>query len=279
MAPICLANPADVVREDGTDVVFQKAESPSDEIYAAVRALGDPFIKLNLLFYLASNWFYTYDFNGFNGSQFNVRTRGLNSASFWASQMLAAWIFGKLLDSEKPPQTRAWYGMLVVSVGLIVSLGLALRESSHSSCKPFGWEKGRPCELDFKNNYPEVLQPMIIFILLGASDAIYQNYAYWLMSMAAGDDVQKTVMYSAVYKGVQSLGAGCAWLIDLPSTTSYQTQGTLCLLLTLGACVPVSKTFSALHCKKAECDVDNEASVPLVVRSTKCSRNHCNEDI
>ena len=31
---------------------------------------------------------------------------------------------------------------------------------------------------------------------------------YWLMSMAAAGDVRKNVMYSAVYKGVQSLGAG-----------------------------------------------------------------------
>ena len=69
---------------------------------------------------------------------------------------------------------------------------------------------------------------------LGAADAIYQTYAYWLMSMAAGSDVRKTAMYSAVYKGVQSLGAGLAWIIDL-SEASYFLQGGLCLTLTLGA--------------------------------------------
>lgn len=50
----------------------------------------------NLLFYLASNWFYTYNFNGFNGHQFNIRTRGLNSAAFWAAQMWAAVRFGQV---------------------------------------------------------------------------------------------------------------------------------------------------------------------------------------
>ena len=66
------------------------------------------------------------------------------------------------------------------------------------------------------------LAPMLIFVLLGAADAAYQNFAYWLMSMAAGSDVRKTVMYASVYKGIQSLGAGAAWLIDLPDANSYR---------------------------------------------------------
>merc|ERR1712151_49710 len=102
-----------------------------------------------------------------------------------------------------------------------------------------------PCDLDLQN-FPMVLPPMIIYILLGASDAIYQTYAYWLMSMAAGSDVRKTVMYAAIYKGVQSFGAGIAWLIDLPDSFTYRMQGILCLFLTLSACLPVTSTFRIL---------------------------------
>eukprot|EP00971_Amphidinium_carterae_P317828 6318162-Amphidinium_carterae.1 len=32
------------------------------------------------------------------GHQFNVRTRGLNSALFWLAQMVAAWLFGTVQD-------------------------------------------------------------------------------------------------------------------------------------------------------------------------------------
>eukprot|EP00931_Biecheleriopsis_adriatica_P118589 TRINITY_DN93954_c0_g1_i1.p1 TRINITY_DN93954_c0_g1~~TRINITY_DN93954_c0_g1_i1.p1 ORF type:complete len:464 (-),score=97.88 TRINITY_DN93954_c0_g1_i1:80-1471(-) len=246
-APCSLQDPSSIVREDGSPVVFEQAESPLQEIRAALEAFSDPFIMRNLMFYLASNWFYTYDFNGFNGHQFNVRTRGLNSAAFWGAQMLAAWRFGKVLDADDPPRTRAWNGILLVCVSLLVSLGLALQDGSTRLCHgEIGWDKGKPCQLDYLADYPSVLRPMFTFVLLGAADAIYQNYAYWLMSMAAGSDVRKTVMYSAVYKGVQSLGAGIAWLLDLHPGASYRSQGLLCLVLTLGACLPVLGTFRSL---------------------------------
>eukprot|EP00435_Cladocopium_sp_Y103_P009898 s3109_g2.t1 len=235
MAPMVLAEPSSVVREDGSPVLFQQAESASEEFRSAIMALKDPFILRNLLFYLASNWFYTYNFNGFNGHQFNIRTRGLNSAAFWAAQMWASARFGQVLDADAPPRQRARQGMLLVALGLLLSLGMALQDSRQLQCHGhLGWDKGNSCQLDLWHDAPYCFRPMAIFILLGAADAIYQNYVYWLMSMAAGSDVRKTAMYSAVYKGVQSLGAGMAWIIDL-SEASYFLQGALCLTLTLGA--------------------------------------------
>lgn len=247
MAPMVLAEPSSVVREDGSPVLFQQAESASEEFRSAVLALKDPFILRNLLFYLASNWFYTYNFNGFNGHQFNIRTRGLNSAAFWAAQMWASTRFGQVLDADAPPRQRARQGMLLVAFGLLLSLGLALKDSRQLQCHGhLGWDKGNSCQLDLWHDAPYCFRPMAIFVLLGAADAIYQNYAYWLMSMAAGSDVRKTAMYSAVYKGVQSLGAGMAWIIDL-SEASYFLQGALCLTLTLGACLPVLPCFKILE--------------------------------
>ncbi|CAE7289970.1 unnamed protein product [Symbiodinium sp. CCMP2592] len=256
LAPVLLAEPSSVVREDGTPVLFEQTESPLAELRAAFSAIADPFVLRNLLFYLASNWFYTYDFNGFNGHQFNVRTRGLNSASFWAAQMLAAWRFGKVLDADGPAKLRARNGMILVCLGLLTSLGWALQDSSSLPCGGhIGWDKGAPCALDFWHDAPHALRPMCVFALLGAADAIYQNYAYWLMSTAAGSNVRKTVMYSAAYKGVQSLGAGMAWLIDLDPRISYRQQGVLCLVLTLGACLPVLGTFPGAERKKEDLTV------------------------
>ncbi|CAK9056926.1 UNC93-like protein 2, partial [Durusdinium trenchii] len=252
LAPVLLAEPSSVQREDGSPVLFSQAESPLEELHAAWRSLREPFILRNLLFYLASNWFYTYNFNGFNGHQFNIRTRGLNSAAFWAAQMWASSRFGQVLDSDSPPRQRAQRGMLLVAVSLLLSLGLALQDSRWRPCQGhLGWDKGQSCRWDVSKDFPQSLWPMAIFLLLGASDAIYQNYAYWLMSMAAGGDVRKTVMYSAAYKGVQSLGAGMAWLIDL-TEASYFLQGSLCLVLTLGACLPVLGTFHMLEDGKKE---------------------------
>jgi len=246
-APCVLAQPSSVVRDDGSHVHFETAESPWDEVCAAVQAIHDPFIQQNLLFFLASNWFYTYNFNGFNGHQFNVRTRGLNSAIFWGAQMIAAWLYGGLLDREGPPAVRATRGMTLLVSALAISMTLALWGNFHGPCNAgLGWDKALPCQLDFAEDFPLVLWPMLVFGLLGAADAMYQTFAYWLMSTTAGSDVQRMVRYAAVYKGVQSLGAGAAWLLDLPTVISYRAQGILTLALALGACIPVWRTMGMM---------------------------------
>eukprot|EP00927_Polykrikos_kofoidii_P037943 TRINITY_DN32159_c0_g1_i2.p1 TRINITY_DN32159_c0_g1~~TRINITY_DN32159_c0_g1_i2.p1 ORF type:complete len:492 (+),score=63.25 TRINITY_DN32159_c0_g1_i2:27-1502(+) len=248
-APFVLAHPSTVVKEDGTVVIFQEADSPKEELLAALKATSDPFIRYCLPFFLASNWFYTYDFNGFNGQQFNMRTRGLNSAFFWGAQMLAAVLFGRLLDANQPVSRRAGGAWIVVVSSLLVSFIAALVTSTMVSCREgsYGWDKGRPCELDYSEDFPWVLSPMFIFVLLGAADAIYQNFAYWLMSMAAGDNVRKTVMYAAVYKGVQSFGAGISWLVDLSDPFTYSLQGLVAMIFTIGACMPLLFAFQFIE--------------------------------
>lgn len=247
LSPCLLVRPSQVVREDGSPVAFEQARSPWEELVAAFEAFGDPFVRRNLLFWFASNWFYTYDFNGFNGSQFNVRTRGLNSALFWAAQMLAAWTFGGVLDGPQAPAKRAVWGMTLVVIALLVSLVPAIWLNYTSSCGGgYGFDKDSPCLLDFMSDFQTSAAPMLVFTLLGAADAMYQNYAYWLMSMASGGDVRKMVQYSAAYKGTQSLGAGIAWLSDLGDGFSYHSQGVFALTLTLMACAPVVPTFKLL---------------------------------
>jgi len=245
-APCLLAKPSTVMREDGTKVEFETSDSPLEELWAALSVINDPFVWYNALFWLASNWFYTYDFSGFNGHQFNVRTRGLNSALFWAGQMVAAWMFAFVLDSRSAPMTRARRGLLLVLFLLIVSLGGALYGNFTGSCTGQGWDKDRPCSLDFKDDFQSAWLPMFINILLGASDAIYQNYALWLMSTVAQGSARKTVAYAGAYKGIQSLGAGCAWMLDLFGV-SYKTQGLITLVLAAGGCAPLLKALPMLR--------------------------------
>lgn len=39
----------------------------------------DSYVVFLFPMFFASNWFYTYQFNDFNGAKFNVRTRSLNN--------------------------------------------------------------------------------------------------------------------------------------------------------------------------------------------------------
>jgi hypothetical protein len=63
-----------------------------------------------------------------NAGLFNVRTRSLNSALYWASQMLAAWLFGQIfldLHSLSRP-ARAKIGFLILAVTFTIAWGLGL---------------------------------------------------------------------------------------------------------------------------------------------------------
>lgn len=248
LAPGVLARPSQVVREDGSSVTFPRAESPGAELAAAAAAFEDPFVLKCLFFFFTSNWFYTYDFNGLNGTQFNVRTRGLNSALFWLAQMVAAVAFGWVLDSSGSPSTRAARGMSLVVMVMVMAQGPAILLNFFGLCggEGVGWDKDAPCDLDLADDFPYSLVPMTVLTLNGVADAIYQNFAYWLMSMAAGSDTAKVVQYAAVYKGTQSLGAGLAWLLDLNAGYSYRAQGIVALAINLAACLPVVRTFQGL---------------------------------
>merc|ERR1712232_1467390 len=97
---VVLVQPAKVEKEDGSrGVEFPVAASVSHEIEHAVMGIKEPFVKCTFLYFLASGFPYTYDFNGFNAYQFNTRTRGLNSAIFWGSEMLTAVLYGRFLDT------------------------------------------------------------------------------------------------------------------------------------------------------------------------------------
>jgi len=248
---LLLAKPENVIRADGSPVVLTAAGTPKDELRAAVAALRYPFVLLSLPFFFFSNWFYTYDFDGFNSAQFNVRTRGLNSALFWLAQMLAASILGDRLDSKAPLKRRATLGLFAVVASLVVSLGPAIWINFYIECHghtgwQHGWDKDAECKMDVVTDFPTSLFPVLVFILLGSADAMFQTYAYWLMSSAAGTSVRHAVMYSAIYKSAQSCGAGVAWLLDLIGGFTYKDQGILAISLCCASCIPVLWTFSKL---------------------------------
>jgi len=255
-----LADPNKVKREDGTRVVFEITGSPGDEMRAAMEAMKDPFVWRGALFFIASNWFYTYDFSGFNGHQFNMRTRGLNSAIFWFAQMVAAFVFGMLLDAHISPRKRAFHALWITCFSVCGTMILALQGNFQSDCHPDypgqGWDKGRACTLDFQE--AAALWPMIVNFTLGAADAVIQTYALWIIAMVAGDDARKTVAFAAAYKGLQAFGAGAAWMIDASGLVNYKAQGIITIVITLVSCMPILKTFDALDTKKNSTDTLQE---------------------
>lgn len=240
-----LADPSTVVREDNEPVVFEKAPSAMDEVKGAISVtFHKPMILLTIPFF-ASNWFYAYQFNGYNRYIFNIRTRGLNSALYWGSQMFGSLVIGKVLDYKKAStKTRGLYGLSLVGLVMNVAFGLgAIIQYLYLG----GFEKDMfpPIGASYFTNKEGVLVrkgidwletgrfmfPFIVYILYGIGDAMLQTYAYWIMASIAGDDGSLCARYAGYYKGTQSLGAAISWAIDI--NMMYTPQFWICWALFL----------------------------------------------
>jgi hypothetical protein len=238
---ILLVGPSRVQKEDGVvGVEFPAAGSVRDELTHALMGIREPFIKCTILYFLASGLPYTYDFNGFNASQFNTRTRGLNSAIFWGSEMLTAVLYGRFLDRPRlSVHARARGGLSILATLVVTSYACALT-AQFFVCG--GWDKRHKCAqmMDVADGTTQSILAMLVMPLLGAADAAFQTYAYWIMGRAGGGSPEKNVKYMAVYKSSQSFGAAIAWLSDLSNAYSYRAQAIVNCSVMLLSFIPLA---------------------------------------
>ena len=67
--------------------------------------------------FLASNWYYTWQFNVYNVIFFNLRARALNNLVYWIAQIIGSYGIGTLLDYQcLERRTRSWVALGTVWV-------------------------------------------------------------------------------------------------------------------------------------------------------------------
>lgn len=120
-----LVPPEQIVRKDGSRVAQVSHPSAISEIKGLYQTLrSDYYIILLFPMFWASNWFYTYQQNGYNLYMFNLRGRAFNNIWYWLAQIFGAIVFGFILDNVRlgSRKRRAWlgWGILFVIVNVIV---------------------------------------------------------------------------------------------------------------------------------------------------------------
>jgi len=231
IAVLFLVNPNKVTREDGVQVVLPKQKGFMTEISDVMKVILDRNMLFLFVLFFASNFFYTYVFNGVNSKLFTIRTRGLNSALFWGAQMVGSVMFAKIVDSGSESRSlynraRAGYWFVFIVVSISWGLGVYLQYGFRG-----GYDKHTNVELiDFAST--TWIYPIITYIGYGFADSIIQTFSYWIMSAIGQSDTQLCARYAGYYKGVQSLGAAVAWLIDSEYIlASYTVQLWTCIAL------------------------------------------------
>ncbi|KAJ1848411.1 hypothetical protein IWW55_003281 [Coemansia sp. RSA 2706] len=209
MLGLALAPPAKVTRSDGSSVVLVKYTNAGKEAIGILKLFIDPMMLGLLPMCFTSNFFYTYQFNNINAALFNLRTRGFNNMFYWFLQSVASWVFSYLLDNKHMTRrTRGLisFGIVFVFFNAIWGGSLALHNKY-----PTGIESGH--RLDFKDS-KRAAGPIILYMVCGIGDAIFQNLAYWIIGALTNDN-QKLSRYAGYYKGMQSFGAAIAWQLDI----------------------------------------------------------------
>ncbi|KAI5475095.1 Major Facilitator Superfamily protein [Pseudohyphozyma bogoriensis] len=211
--PAMLVNPAVMVRDDHTRVIVPVHPSWKSEIIGLFKCLRmDLWVCLLFPYFLAS------------------KTRALNSMLYYGFQIFGALFVGACLDSKRFKRvTRAWGGL-----GLVVALCLSIWGGSYYYQKGYTRESvATMTKNDLKDK--DYGGHIVLYIFMGIMDAVWQNYAYWIMG-AMSNSPSHLAYIVGFYKALQSAGNVGISHLDLiltPYMTMLACSWALCMFSTL----------------------------------------------
>lgn len=176
---LSLCNADRIRRDDGSKVILMKNPSWKTEFLGLFETITQsPWVVLLFPMFFASNIFYTYQGNDFNGAHFNTRTRALNNTLYWSSQIAGAVVFGYALDTKFRRSVRAKASFVALFVLTFVVWGggyawqkkQATREEvTAPGFRPYDWTDGGELYIG----------PMFLYMFYGFYDAAWQTCIYW----------------------------------------------------------------------------------------------------
>lgn len=185
----CLVDAHNVVRDDGSRVILMKNPTWKTELYGLYETFfTDPYILLLFPMFFASNWFYSYHFNEFNGARFNTRTKALNTILYYSMQIVGSGIFGVCLDVKRisrPMKARIVWVVLFVLTFAIWGGGYAWQKT---------YTRAQVEHLDAAGNADPLVPildwsskgyagPLVLYMFYGMYDAAWQTTVYWYVTL------------------------------------------------------------------------------------------------
>jgi MFS family permease len=198
---LILCNADAVVREDGSKVILMKNPTWKTELWGLVETFKtDPYVILLFPMFFASNWFYTYQFNGMNAAHFNLRTRALNNTLYWTSQIIGAFVFGYALDMHsirRSIRAKACWTVLFAITMVIWGGGYAWQKQQVSR-EVANSDEYADNKLDFEDS--GYIGPVFLYMFYGFYDAAWQTCIYWYVLPSLSPPLNMFVAYTNVTK-------------------------------------------------------------------------------
>lgn len=210
------------------NAVETEKHSVKGTIQTAFRTIFKWRVACMIPLFFSANVFYSYQQNNVNGMTFNIRTRSLNSALYWMSQMLGGLFIGLILDIpwlDRPGRARLGWSVVFVA-------GMAIWGGGYQFQK---WEDARLAQglkqdIDYTQGSIST-GPMFLYIFYGAFDALWQGFSYWLIGTESNSTSRAAILVG-LYKTMQATGGAMAWRVNATGK-SGMTQ----LAMDWGLCV------------------------------------------
>lgn len=177
---LMLCNANNIVRKDGSRVILMKNPSWSSELLGLWETLRfEPLVVLLFPMFFASNWFTTYQQNSVNGAFFSTRTHALNGLLYYLAQIIAAGIWGFLLDISlfrRSVRAKLAWGILFALTFIVWGGGYPFEkqytreDTSAADWKPKDWADSG------------FVGPMFLYFFYGFYDAVWQATVYWYVA-------------------------------------------------------------------------------------------------
>ncbi|KII94434.1 hypothetical protein PLICRDRAFT_172084 [Plicaturopsis crispa FD-325 SS-3] len=208
--PLAMVDPRKMIRTDGTKVTPPRHPSWKTELYGLYLTLRtDPMVLLLFPMFFASNYFYTWQFNDYNGALFNIRTRSLNAMVYYMAQIVGSVAMGKILDNTKiTRRIRAFTGWsILLGMVFVVHIWAYFYQKDYTRAST----PSTGVKIDVKDH--GYAAKVWLYIFCGLLDAMWQTAAYWMMG-AMSNDPSKLAHFAGFYKSIQSAGAAGIWRAD-----------------------------------------------------------------
>ncbi|KAG0739564.1 hypothetical protein G6F57_010141 [Rhizopus arrhizus] len=218
---LALLPPSKVIRANGTPVSLHKFSNWRREAIEILALFCDWKMICLIPLFAGSNWFYTYQFQVYNGGGFfSLPARSLNNLVYWLCQIIGAAFFGWLLDLK-------WLGQRKTRAIIANTFVLCLLSASWIGAifvqKKFTFESVKAegfVHIDVHS--PEYAGYIILYAVFGLVDSIYQGFIYWLMGTMT-NDTERAARYGGFYKTIQNAASAIAAQVDAINTP-FMTQ-------------------------------------------------------
>lgn len=202
--PFALALPSAkrIQRTDGRRVQFKdyKLATLLRAFWAIVRSPTILALVPLLLYY---QWFLSYQWQ-FNFAYFTVRARALNSALFYLTGFVAAFLFGQFLDFRglsRPTRARVGFAVILVLVGTSWILGQAVQVHYDRTRPTLDW-----AQRDFGLG-------CFVFVLWGISDPVITIFVYWLAGSLT-NSANEGAFLAAFLNSIGSVGSTFGFVVS-----------------------------------------------------------------